>query len=264
MSEKRLFCALLKYWRGRRGLSQLDLAVAAQVSSRHISFLESGRSSPSEEMVLRLMDALEVPLREVNHVLRAASYAPRYAEPSLTAMDPAIVQAIARMLLQHEPYPMTVLNANYDIVRSNGAMQRIFGRLLDDVTQLPETINLFDFAFDPALGRKAMKNWTEVGHYMIARLHREALRRPEDERLWALLDRALSYPDVPQSWRQPDFSKPTGATLFIELERGPLSLRFFTTITTFSAPQQVTLEELQIESYFPMDEATRLQCERLT
>jgi transcriptional regulator with XRE-family HTH domain len=244
-------------------MSQLDLALAADVSARHVSFLESGRSNPSEEMVLRLMGALEVPLREINHVLRAASYPARYPEPDLTTMDPAIDKAIERMLLQQEPYPMTVLNATYDIVRSNRATAVIFSRLLDEPQILSGTINLFDFVFDPALGRGAVKNWDEMGHYMISRLHREALRHPENSRLWTLLDRALSYPDVPQAWRQPDFSKPNAATLSISLERGAFSFRFFTAITTFSAPQQVTLDELRIESYFPLDEHTRAQCAQL-
>jgi transcriptional regulator with XRE-family HTH domain len=244
-------------------MSQLDLALAADVSPRHISFLESGRSSPSEEMVLRLLDALEVPLREVNHVLRAASFPARYPESDLETIDPAIDKAIDRMLNQQEPYPMTVLNAAYDIVKSNRATGIIFSHLIDEPQRLTEKTNLFDFVFDPALGRTAVKNWDEVGHYMISRLHREALRHPENSQLWTLLERALSYPNVPQTWRQADFSKPCSATLSIELERGTLSFRFFTTVTTFSAPQQVLLDELRIESYFPLDEHTRIQCEKL-
>ena len=110
-----LFSALLKYWRGRRGHSQLDLALEADVSARHLSFLESGRARPSEPMVLQQMAALHVPLREQNQMLRAAGFAPRFPEPGLSALDPAVEQAIARMMQQQAPFPLTVLSVESNI-----------------------------------------------------------------------------------------------------------------------------------------------------
>lgn len=263
MADK-LFSALLKYWRARRGLSQLDLALAAEVSARHVSFLESGRASPSQDMVLRLMSTLEVPLRYQNEVLRAASFPARFLEPQLEAIDPAVDKSIARMLSQQEPFPMTVMDAGYDILRSNTAAQTIFSRFVVDPVLLQSTLkplNLYTLVFDPQYARPFIQNWAQVGRYMVTRLNHEALRRTEDTRLWALLARALAYPDVPQSWCQPDFSIPVEPLLPLVLERDGVTLRFFMVVTAFSAPQQITLDELRLESYFPLDEATQQVCE---
>lgn len=262
MADK-LFSALLKYWRGRRGLSQLDLALAADVSARHVSFLESGRARPSEEMVLRLLSTLAVPLRDQNAVLRAASFAERFLEPALDAIDPAIDMTIARMLCQQEPFPLVVMNAGYDVLRSNHGANAVFSRFVLEPARWLLPLNLYALVFDPQLARPFLKNWSQVGQYMVARLHREALSRPDDAGLWALLERVLAYPDVPQCWRQPDFSSASEPTLTLWLERGPLTLRFLTVVTSFSAPQQITLDELRMESYFPVDDQTRLACEKL-
>jgi transcriptional regulator with XRE-family HTH domain len=262
MAEQ-LFSALLKYWRRRRGLSQLDLALAADVSARHISFLESGRARPSEDMVLRLMSMLNVPLRDQNDVLRAVSFEPRFPEPELNAIDPAIDATINRMMQQQEPYPLTVMTAAYDIVRGNDAANSVFTHFTAVPMRLQNNPNLFDQVFDPTLGRPFIKNWEQVGRRMVARLHREALHDSGDRRLWALFDRIFNYPDVPQSWRQPDFASISEPICPLVLERDSLKLEFLTTITTFSAPQQVTLQELRIESYFPLTDQTKLACEAL-
>ncbi len=262
MTDSKLFSALLKYWRGQRGMSQLDLALASDVSARHVSFLESGRARPSEDMVLRLMATLAVPLRDQNTVLRAASFGPRFEEPALEAVAPCIHFALTRMLRQQEPFPMVVMDLAYNVLRTNDAAQTVFSHFVRDAARLPAAPNLYTLVFDPALARPFVQNWPAVGQYMAARLHREALARPNDPRLWALLEQVLAFPDVPQAWRQPDFSRASEPTFSLVLERGPLSLRFFMVVTAFAAPQQITLEELRIESYFPADDATRLACER--
>src|SRR5437899_2869377 len=125
-SETRLFPALLRHWRTRRGLSQLDLAVAGDVSSRHVSFLETGRAQPSREMVLRLGATLNVPLRDQNDMLRAAGFDEAFTEPPLDGgLSPGIARAIDRMLAQHEPYPMTVLDRRYNVLRTNEGATRL-------------------------------------------------------------------------------------------------------------------------------------------
>ncbi len=124
-------------------------------------------------------------------------------------------------------------------------------------------MNLYGLVFDPQLARPFIQNWSQVGRQMLARLHRETLSRPDDGRLWALLERVLAFPDVPQAWRQPDFAITSEPALPLVLERGTMRLRFFMVVTAFSAVQQITLEELRIESYFPMDDATRRTCEHL-
>src|SRR5205814_7717868 len=129
--------------------------------------------------------------------------------------------------------------------------------------RLPTPLNMFSLLFDPHLVRPFVTDWAHVGQRMIGRLHRETLQGRPDDRLRALIQRTLAYPDVPPDWRRPDFSAHGGSTLEIQLCRGDLRVGFLTTITMFSAPQQVTLDELRIESYFPLDEATRSTCTRL-
>ncbi|NMM29034.1 MAG: helix-turn-helix transcriptional regulator [Glaciimonas sp.] len=259
----RLFPALLKYWRGRHGQSQLDLALSAGVSARHISFLESGRAKPSDAMVLRLMTALDVPLREQNEALRAAGFVARFPEPDLDAISPAIDWAIERMLRQQEPYPLTLLSADYRIIRSNRAASRVFELFVADPTRVTGPLDMFSLLFDPGLARSFVVDWELLAGKMLARLHREILHGRGDSRLSSLLDRVLSYPDVNAEWRRPDLSTNIDSTLNVWLQRGDLRVGFMTTITVFSAPRLVTLEELRIESYFPLDEQTRDACERL-
>lgn len=261
--ETRLFPALLRHWRSRRGHSQLDLALAAGVSSRHLSFLETGRAQPSREMVLRLGATLGVPLRDQNAMLQAAGFPPEFPEPALDDLPPPIALAIERMLAQHEPFPLTVLSRSYDVLRANAAANRVFARFVADPSVLVPPLNAFAVAFDPRLARPFVQGWERVGRAMVARLHREVLARPEDAELAALLASLFRYEGVPEDWRQPDFSVPSEPTLEVRLRRADLDLRFLTALTQFNAPQNVTLDEIRIESYFPADEATARACESL-
>src|SRR5256885_14821509 len=141
-SEARLFPALLRHWRTRRGLSQLDLALAADVSPRHVSFLETGRAQPSREMLLRLATTLTVPLRDQNAMLRAAGFAEEFAEPSVESGLPrGVAMAIERMLAQHEPFPLTVLDRHYRLLRANAGAMRLFTRFVADPTAMPAQPN---------------------------------------------------------------------------------------------------------------------------
>jgi len=171
-----LFPALLKYWRNRRGLSQLDLALAAEVSARHLSFLETARAQPSAEMVLRLCTSLQLPLREQNALLRAAGHEAAFAEPALdTQRDTPVHKAIQRMLQQQEPYPMVVMNRRYDILSANAAAARLFPRITLDPTRLATPPNVFHGLFDPRLSRSFVVDWERTARQLLARLHLEAL-----------------------------------------------------------------------------------------
>lgn len=257
----RLFAALLKYWRSRSGLSQLDLALAADVSSRHVSYLETGRAQPSQAMVLRLFSTLGVPLRHQNEALAAAGYARRFEEPALTELPQPIRAAIAQMLRQQQPFPMTVLAADYRIVDRNAAADAVFSRVVADPARLfAGTVDMIALIFDPALARGAFRDWPVTARRVLGRLQRELLRTG-DERYSVLLDRALQYPGVEPGWRHPDDSDRVDATLEIRLQQGDLNLGFLTTLTSFTSPGTVSLEELRLESYFPLDEATRQFCE---
>jgi transcriptional regulator with XRE-family HTH domain len=255
---------LLRHWRGRRGLSQLDLALAADVSARHVSFLETGRAQPSREMVLRLGASLDVPLRDQNALLHAAGFEHEFAEPSLADGLPApIAQAITRMLAQHEPFPMVVMNRRYDALRMNTGAARMLGKMIADPSALTSPANVFHVLFDPRLARRFVIDWERMARALLSRLHRESLARSSDVDLAALVRSLFEYPDVPESWRQPDFSIPSEPTITLRLRRDNVELAFLTTVTMFNAPQNVTLDELLIESYFPLDDATTAACERL-
>ncbi len=245
-------------------MSQLELALEAEVSARHVSFLESGRTRPSEEMVLRLMAVLQVPLRDQNQALRAAGLEARFAEPALDEISPEVEQALAQMMAQHEPFPLTVLTADSVIVRRNRAADVLFGAFLAEPAALPEPLDMFALLFEPRLMRPFVIEWESLARGMVSRLHRENLQGGGDPRLHALLERVFSYPGVPAAWRHPDFSSEAQPTLTIRLARGELRVGFLVAVTGFSAPQQVTLDELRIESCFPLDEETREQCARLT
>ena len=259
-----LFPALLKYWRNRRGLSQLDLALAAEVSPRHVSFLETGRSRPSQEMILRLGSTLDVPLREQNAMLRAAGLEEAFADPGPeTPFAPAVERAIDRMMAQHEPFPLVVFDRKYDIVRLNEGASRLLPLFVADPGALEPPLNAMALLFDPRGARPFVEDWPQTARSMLSRLHREVLASGGDAELGALLNRILELPDVPASWKQPDFGIPSEPTLMVRLHRDPTRVAFLTTVTTFSAPQNVALEELHLESWFPLDEKTAETCTRL-
>jgi transcriptional regulator with XRE-family HTH domain len=264
-AQRGLFPALLKYWRGRKGLSQLDLALAADVSSRHISFLETGRAQPSRDMILRLGATLGVPLRDQNAMLRAAGMEEEYEEPGLDgALPPVIETVLERMLAQQEPYPLVVMNRRYDILRFNRAAGLLLQRFVADPTALGDRpLNGFHLLFDPRLLRPAIVDWELVGRTLLWRLHRELLDAPADDQIRALVEEMHAYPDVPEAWRHPDLSVSSPPVLAVRLRRDDLQLSFITTVTAFNAPQNVTLEELRIESYYPLDHESAELCARM-
>ena len=259
----RLFPALLRFWRSRRGLSQLDLALEAEVSARHLSFLESGRARPGETMVLRLLSTLQVPLRAQNEVLQAAGFEPRFAEPAFEAISSEIEQALVQMMNQQEPFPLIVLGGDFRIVRSNRAAAAVFGAFLAEPALMPQEPDMFSLVFDPRLLRSAVMDWETVARGMLGRLQRELLQRGGDARLEALLARTLAFPDVPTSWKHLDLSRAPEPTQTVRLRRDEHSVGFLIAVTTFAGPRQVTLEELRVEACFPLDAATRRTCELL-
>jgi transcriptional regulator with XRE-family HTH domain len=262
MTSKRLLPALLKYWRGRRGLSQLDLSLEAGVSARHVSFRESGRARPSEAMLLRLLAVLGVPLREQNEALRAGGLQPRFEEPAFSSLSPEIDRAITQMMRQHEPFPLSVLALDGAVLRVNQAAERVFSQLAAEPKALRDARDVYTLFFDRRLLRDSVTNFDEVGRSLVSRLHRESLLRP-DSRLNERLEQVLRFPAVPAEWRFPDFAHHEGPTLTVRHARGRVRANFLVTITTFSAPRLVTLEEVRLESCFPLDDETERWCRSL-
>ncbi|GLQ96842.1 helix-turn-helix domain-containing protein [Dyella mobilis] len=256
------FGTLLREWRTTRRLSQLDLALAANISPRHLSCVETGKSHPSRDMVLRLADALDMPLRERNALMVAAGYAPKYPE---TALDtPALAQvnrAIEYMLKQQEPYPAFLLNRHWDILQANRAAERIANFVLRGATS-PHR-NMIRSIFDPNDLRSAIVNWEDVAGDLIRHLHDAVANTPSDSVARALLDEALAYPGVPMQWRVRDPGIAPSPLLTTIFRVDGQQINFFSTITTFGTPRDVTLDDLHIESTFPMDEATAEFCRKL-
>lgn len=255
-SRTALFPALLKYWRRERGMSQLDFALTADVSTRHLSYMETGRAKPSREMVLRLAGVLGVPLREQNAMLRAAGFEAEFEEPAFDdGLTPEVEYILDTMLKAHEPYPMAIMNRRYDALRVNEPAQRLLASVIADPSALPTPLNLFHILLDERLCKPFVQDWERTARLMMTRLQRECLMSPQDDDLQDLLRSSLEY--APDDWREPDLSTPMDALLTIRLKRDDVELALITMLTVFSAPQNVTLEELRIESYFPADEATR-------
>jgi transcriptional regulator with XRE-family HTH domain len=253
---------LLREWRASRRLSQLDLALAADISPRHLSCVETGKSQPSRDMVLRLADALDMPLRERNALMVAAGYAPKYPE---TALDtPALAQvnrAIEFMLKQQEPYPAFLLNRHWDVLQANRAAVRVANFVLRSKSS-PHA-NMIRQIFDPNDLRSAIVNWEDVAGDLIRHLHDVVAATPSDTAARALLDEALAYPGVPAQWRIRDPGTAPSPLLTTIFRLDGQQLNFFSTITRFGTPRDVTLDDLHIESTFPMDEETAAFCRKL-
>jgi transcriptional regulator with XRE-family HTH domain len=251
--------ALVREWRAARRLSQLDLALDAGISPRHLSCVETGKAQPSRELIVRLAETLEIPLRERNALLKAAGYAAIYPESELTTPQLAQVRRAIDAILEHqEPYPAFVLDRRWNIVMANQAAVRVNGFLLDG-RHSPHS-NMIRHFFDPGDLRAAVANWEEVAGDLIRHLHGEART---DAQARALLDEVLAYPDVPSRWRTPELRAVPAPLLTVVFRHKGRELRFFSTITTFGTPRDVTLDELHIECTFPLDEATAEFCRSL-
>lgn len=250
---------LLREWRTARRLSQLDLALAADVSTRHLSCVETGKAQPSREMLARLADALDMPLRERNALLVAAGFAARYPETALATPElERVRRAIDFILQQQEPYPAFVVNRRWDVLMTNRAAVRVNGFVMRGRASVHD--NMIRQIFDPADLRPAIANWEEVAGDLIRHLHDAVALAPSDQTARALLDEALSYPGVPSRWRRRELDSAPLPLLTTVLRRDEKKLRFFSTITTFATSRDVTLDELHIECCFPVDEATADLC----
>jgi len=248
--------ALLQYWRRARNLSQLALAHEANVSPRHVCFLETGRAKPSRDMVLLLADTLAVPLRERNAFLLAAGFAPMFRESSLDDPDLAPVRtAIDAILKQQEPYPAVVMNRHWDIVATNGAAARFFGMLLDGRTPAGAD-NVLRLMFHPDGLRPFVENWETVAQALIRRVHREAVGGALDDTGRRLLSEILNYAGVPPRWRTPDLGGPLVPVVSVSFRHVDQAFHFFSAVTVLGTPQDITLQELRVECFFPLDDAT--------
>jgi transcriptional regulator with XRE-family HTH domain len=247
---------LLRSWRRRRSLSQLELSLNAAVSSRHLSFVETGRARPSREMLLHLAEHLEVPLRERNGLLLAAGYAPHYRERSLETpeMD-SVRQAIDRFLRAHEPYPAVVIDRHHDLVAANDALQVLLEGVAPELLDPPA--NGLRVTLHPDGMAPRIANLAEWSAHLMQQLRRE-VSATGDSRLEALYEELAAYPGVE---REPPHGGVAGAEIVLPLrlrgEDGELA--FFSTLSTFGTAVDITLAELSIEAFYPANAHTAIR-----
>jgi transcriptional regulator with XRE-family HTH domain len=253
------FASQLRTWRQKRGLSQLGLAHEANVSQRHISFLERRRSAPSRQMVLRLGAALEMPLREQNAMLLAAGYAPVWRQSALGTADMAIVdRALDFMLEQHEPFPAFVIDRWWHLLRANRGGQRFAGFLVGSPPFVPDPadpINLADAFVAPQPMRPIFTNWPDIVRYFLRTVRADALADGTAETR-ALFDRLLDYPDARSLLEEAPTDGRPDPVLAMDIEKDGIRMSLFTTLATLGTPLDVTAQEIRIECFFPAEETT--------
>jgi transcriptional regulator with XRE-family HTH domain len=241
---------LLRYWRQERGKSQLDLSLDTGISQRHLSFVESGRSSPSRDFLSIVSDALNIPLRERNSLLLASGFAPQFSEQLIDAEQMAIVmRAIDQMLGQHEPHPALVLDRYWNVIRTNEAAPRFFGSFVD-LEKRPKPRNLLDLMFDPTGMRPFVEEWEKVAAGLLQRVRREAVGQVLDTKLQELLKRLREYPGVAELKPLLTLQSPVLPMVF---RKGNQRFSYFSLITTVGTPQCITAQELRVECMFPTD-----------
>ncbi|WP_043287227.1 helix-turn-helix domain-containing protein [Paraburkholderia oxyphila] len=245
---------LLREWRLRRRMSQLLLATEADISTRHLSFVESGRSLPSREMVMHLAERLEVPLRERNALLVAAGYAPLYRERALD--DPQLAaarEAVELVLRGHEPYPALAVDRHWNIVAANASLAPLVGDASPALLAAP--VNALRLSLHPEGVAPRIVNWHAWRAHLLARLQRQ-IEASADPALVALHNELAAYPTPPHAL--PAAAEPLQQSIAVPLRirtaRGELS--FYSTTTVFGTPVDITLSELAIEAFFPADPQT--------
>lgn len=243
------FGALLKDWRGRRRVSQLDLSLTADVSARHIAFLETGRSKPSRDMVVQLSEALSIPRADRNTLLNAAGFAPAYRRRELSDTEMAHVEAAVSWTLErHDPFPAMAVDRHWTIVKAN----RSFSMLLEGIGLGPGD-SLLDAAVNSTALREAVVDWPDVARHMAVRLRTESAHLGGD----AVLDRAA------EALAREAGSRPSGhdpaleAVVPTRYRAGDMVLSFFSTIAQFGTAEDIALADLKIELMFPADDQTR-------
>ncbi|MFT4002404.1 MAG: helix-turn-helix transcriptional regulator [Rhizobium sp.] len=245
----------LRAWRDTRGKSQLELSLDTGISQRQISFIESGRSTPGRQNVLRLADALDVPFRERNTLLLAAGYAPIYSEGSFDDREmQGVTSALKRMLRQHEPFPAVVMDRYWNVLMTNNATLRFFGRFTD-MDARPKPRNLLHLMFDPSGMRPFIPDWEKTAESLLGRVFRESVGRVIDARTKELVDGLLAYPDVNAEWRTSPAIENAPIIPLSFVKDGHV-LKFFSLVTTVGTPQMITTQELRVECMFPLDDAT--------
>ncbi len=247
MAAQNGFGRLMKQWRQQRGHSQLELSLRAEVSQKHISFMETGRSRPKEDTVHKVAEALEIPLRDRNHLYEMAGLAPQYVDVAIS--DQAVApykEALMRLLSQQDPYPAYVVDRWWNLVEANNAGRAIF------MAPGVDTPNMVDAFMAPGMFRDMILNYNEVAWAFYRRLRSEAMQAPSDMKMQKLAERAVSYlADVPE----PSGLNQHELAICPKFKIGDTVVNTVTMIAQFSEPNAIVLDELRLELVFPADDA---------
>lgn len=242
----------IRAWRQTRGLSQFELASRAGFSARHVSFVETGRAHPSREAMLALGKVLDLPLREQNRLLEAAGFARVFRETPLSADEMAHMRGMLQFILdRHLPYAAVALDRHWNHLLSNRAASQFFATLISPALNTPE-LNMLRFTFHPEGSRRWIVNWPEVERHLLSRAE-VVLSSPEEPVGVALLTEIRSYASKSTVADSHPAPRPGDILLPLHIRMGDLDLRLFSAIMTLCRPQDVTLQELRIETFFPAD-----------
>lgn len=268
-NQESTFGNLLKHHRKLRNFSQLDLAVFSDVSQKHISFLESGRANPSQEMILQLATVLDIPLREQNIMLSAAGFTPIYSESDLSSPEfEPIRKALDFILLSQTHSPVLVMDRYWNLIKTNAVSQQLIDWLINpqDLQKLLDIdgkINLMRLMFHPQGLKPFVANWEEIAAHLIKRAYREALTSGNSQQPMKLYEELQTYPDVPQLWKLSNSYTWQLPLLTVNFLKDGLNLNFFSAIATLGTPHDITLQELRIETLFPADQITQTNLTKL-
>jgi len=258
ITEASKFTATLRHWRKHRKLSQLDLAIAADVSQRHVSWLETGKSQPSRDMVVKLSDAMDVPLRDRNHLLNAAGFSNLYSEKALDepTMEP-VMSVLQTMLDHHEPYPAYVLDRYWNIKMKNKAASALF-EVLGDPCAIWEAVgdgtqsNIALLTVHPKGLRQFISNWDEVAGPFMKRLEKEAIESEDPKLIEHIASLAEHVGELPDQ----DMSNNLIPILPLKFDFGGFKLSVCSVISTFGTAQDITTNELRVETFYPADKSS--------
>ena len=243
--------SLLCEYRKRNHLSQLDLGMLAEVSARHISFIETGKSMPSREMLLKLADSLDLSLHDSNLLLNSGGFAPAFSHFELDAREMKPVrEALAMMLEKQNPYPALVLDGDWNILMINSG-QQFLAQQLSIKPKDDGSNNLLELVFDQDCYRPHIANWEEVAEHLLRRLRRQMLAYSRPGHI-ALFKKLLTM-DPPLNWQQPDYHSPEKPVLTVNIKAGSQTLKMFSTLSQFGTALDVGTEDILIENYFPAD-----------
>lgn len=259
------FGDLMRNYRKAQRFSQLDLSLEADVSARHISFLETGKSNPSRNLVLTMAKVLQAPHKETNLLLNAAGFASVYSQFDWHSAEMGPIQkALKYQLRSHMPYPAVVIDGLWNLLMVNEAHEQIEGLVRQLKPDFPDTKNLVLQLFDANGYKDFLSNWQEVACFLLRRLYQESVLYQDRKEIPQLIERLLSYPDVPPDWREFLPMANASPVIALEFDIMGVEISLFSSIATFGTAVDVNLQDIRIESYFPADEASEMFLQNMT